>query len=107
MVLWGLPVTEAGRESVGDGADAEFAQDLGQVAVELTSPFGSRLRLVHKLQAVAESIRVERILARWMNIHRREHDVDEQLIEIRIALESLYAAGGRHETSLRIPYHGA
>ena len=31
----------------------------------------------------------------------------DQLIEIRIALESLYAAGGTHEASLRVAYHGA
>ena len=42
-----------------------------------------------------------------MNSLRRQHHVGDQLIEIRVALESLYAAGGTHETSLRVAYHGA
>lgn len=31
----------------------------------------------------------------------------DQLIETRIALESLYATEGTHEASLRVAYHGA
>lgn len=77
-------------------------------AVELTGPLVEQaLRLADKLQAVAERQRVGLTFDRWMNSLRRQHYVNDQLIEIRIALESLYAARGTHEASLRVAYHGA
>lgn len=77
-------------------------------AVELTSPLVEQaLRLADKLHAFAEPEWVRRVFERWFNSLRREHHLEDQFIEIRIALESLYAAGGMHETSLRVAYHGA
>lgn len=75
--------------------------------VLLTGPLVEQaLLLSDKLQSAVEPERVERVFQRWMNSFR-ERNVGDQLIEIRIALESLYAAGGTHEASLRVAYHGA
>lgn len=77
-------------------------------AVELTGPLVEQaLRLADKFQAITEPERVERVFQRWINSLQRKHYLEDQLIESRIALESLYAVGGTHEASLRVAYHGA
>ena len=49
---------------------------------------------------------VERVYARWEN-SLRESRPQDQLIEMRIALETLFAGEGQHEARLRVAYHGA
>lgn len=75
--------------------------------VQLTGPLVEQaLCLSAKLQSAADPQLVERVFGRWMNSFRG-HGAGDQLIEIRIALETLYATGGTHEASLRVAYHGA
>ena len=49
---------------------------------------------------------VNRVIPRWKNC-LRGHGPHNQLIEMRIALESLFAGRGQHETTVRVAYHGA
>ena len=77
--------------------------------VPLTEPLLAQALCVSRmLQTAPEPVSelVNRVFSRWMNcLHeRRTYD---QLIEMRIALESLFAGTGRHEASLRVAYHGA
>ena len=49
---------------------------------------------------------IDRVYARWEN-SLRGHSARDQLIEMRIALETLFAGTGQHEARLRVAYHGA
>ncbi len=49
---------------------------------------------------------IDRVYARWES-SLRGHSAHNQLIEMRIALESLFAGKGQHEAALRVAYHGA
>ena len=77
--------------------------------VPLTEPLlAQALCVSEKLQSAPQRVSdlVDRVFVRWMN-SLRGNSARDQLIEMRIALESLLAGKGQHETRLRVAYHGA
>lgn len=77
--------------------------------VPLTEPLvADALRVSKLLETAPEPVSalVNRVYSRWMNCMRERRPYD-QLIEMRIALESLFAGTGRAEATLRVAYHGA
>ena len=99
------PVQQAFHVGGAESWRSPTKGNLDQQPVELTGPLVDQaLHFADKLRSAEEP--VERVVGRWMNCSR-ERDAGEQLIECRIALEILFAAGGTHEAALRVAYHGA
>lgn len=79
------------------------------IPVSLTQPLLEQALCVStKLQTVPNPISelVGRVFTRWVESLRGQQPYD-QLIDMRIALESLFAGKGQSEATLRVAYHGA
>ena len=106
----GVPLLRAFVTDSGEGWGSS-----GPVDPPLTPPVPLTEPLLEEAICVSKKLQnapkrvsnlVDRVFPRWMNCLRGRRPYD-QLIEMRIALESLFAGQGQHNATLRVAYHGA
>ena len=105
------PMLRAFETDSGEGMGGSPRQDGLSVApqVSLTqSLLQDALRVSTMLQKAPSPVSelVDRVFTRWTKSMRGQSRFD-QLIDMRIALESLFAGEGQNEATLRVAYHGA
>ena len=106
-----IPLLRAFGADSGEGYGGSPRQNYPSVTpqVTLTQPLLEHaLRVSMMLQNAPDPVSevVKRVFSRWTDSLCGLQPYD-QLIDMRIALESLFAGQGRNEATLRVAYHGA
>ena len=111
---WGCSARPATRVFTGLPEDTwwfEFDRPrYSSSPIRLNEELAARLKdILGKLAAMRDEQKdhpVGRALHRWMSSLRSTQPVD-QLLDMRIALEAIYAPASQSESTLRVAYHGA